>query len=333
MLLSTSIFLDSSVINLQLSYYQLLNYGIFMDNYDIINKIGDGTFGTVYLCKKRLCVTATSSPSSAALPRESDKSLVAIKKMKKRYYNWEDCMRLREIRALKKLNHPNIVLLKEVIRENNNLYLVFEHMEENLYQLIRNQSNAFPESTIKVIIGQIANGLAYIHKHGFFHRDIKPENLLCRNGSNLIKIADFGLTREIDDQPPFTDYVSTRWYRAPELLLHSKNYNWAVDIWAVGCIAGELYTLRPMFPGRSEIDQIFKICQVLGAPDAVAWPEGQALASMIQFRFPNIVPLNLVDLLTDCSQNGLDLVKSLLQWIPGERLSAKNILNHNYFKE
>lgn len=117
---------------------------------------------------------------------------------------------------------------------------------------------------------QILQGLNFMHKHGFFHRDIKPENLLC-NGPELIKIADFGLAREIRSRPPYTDYVSTRWYRAPEVLLRSTNYSSPVDIWAVGCIMAELYTLQPLFPGRSEVDQIFRICSILGTPDKVCF--------------------------------------------------------------
>jgi len=107
-----------------------------------------------------------------------------------------------------------------------------------------------------------------MHRHGFFHRDLKPENLLC-SGPELIKIADFGLAREIRSRPPFTDYVSTRWYRAPEVLLHSTNYGSTIDLWAMGCIMAELYTFRPLFPGSSEVDQLFKICSVLGTPEKV----------------------------------------------------------------
>lgn len=312
-----------------------------MDEYETLSKIGDGSFGTVYLCRRRTSTTRGNNASTSGnnqQPTESQEAktisneLVAIKKMKKRYYNWDECMKLREIMALKRLNHKNIVLLKEVIRENNHLYLVFEHMELNLYQLIRKQTEPFEEPIIRQIVWQIVQGLAYIHKHGFFHRDIKPENLLCRNGPSSVKIADFGLTREINSEPPYTDYVSTRWYRAPELLLHSNNYNYAIDLWAVGCIAGELYTLQPMFPGRSEIDQIFKICQVIGAPNVTEWPEGQRLSSLVQFDFPNVVPLNLSDLLTDCSLKGMMMIKSVLQWIPSKRPTARDLLNHNFFK-
>lgn len=103
-----------------------------------------------------------------------------------------------------------------------------------------------------------------MHRHGYFHRDMKPENLLESNGT--VKIADFGLAREIRSKPPFTDYVSTRWYRAPEVILRSQNYNSPIDIFAVGAIMAELYRLWPLFPGASERDQIVKICSVMGTP-------------------------------------------------------------------
>ena len=96
---------------------------------------------------------------------------------------------------------------------------------------------------------QVLQGLAFMHKHGYFHRDMKPENLLCM-GPDLVKIADFGLAREIRSRPPYTDYVSTRWYRAPEVLLRSTMYSAPIDIWAVGCIMAEMYTFRPLFPGK-----------------------------------------------------------------------------------
>lgn len=161
-------------------------------------------------------------------------------------------MALREIKSLRKLNHCNIVKLKEVIRVNDDLYFVFEYMEQNVYQLMKDRPTPFPEAQIKCILYQTLLGLAYMHKHGFFHRDMKPENMLVKG--EAVKIADFGLAREIRSRPPFTDYVSTRWYRAPEILLRSTNYNSPVDIFACGAIMAELYMLRPLFPGNNETD-------------------------------------------------------------------------------
>jgi MAK-like kinase len=172
--------------------------------------------------------------------------------MKKKFYSWEECMALREIKSLRKLNHINIVKLKEVIRVNDDLYFVFEYMKQNVYQLMKDRTSDFPEFQIKTIMYQTLLGLAYMHKHGFFHRDLKPENLLVKGES--VKIADFGLAREIRSKPPFTDYVSTRWYRAPEILLRSTNYNSPVDIFACGAMMAEYYMLRPLFPGNNETD-------------------------------------------------------------------------------
>lgn len=117
-----------------------------------------------------------------------------------------------------------------------------------------------------------------MHKNGFFHRDLKPENLVIDN-NNVVKIIDFGLAREIRSAPPYTDYVATRWYRAPEILLKSSYYNSPTDIFSLGCIMAELYLLTPIFCGNSEIDQIHKICSVIGTPDINSWPEGLKLAA------------------------------------------------------
>lgn len=159
-----------------------------------------------------------------------------------------------------------------MIRENDELFFVFEYMEGNLYELMKSRDRYFPEATIRNIMFQIFQGLSFMHKNGFFHRDIKPENMLVKG--DVIKVADFGLAREIRSKPPFTDYVSTRWYRAPEVLLRSTNYNSPIDQWACGGILAELYTLKPLFPGSSEADEIYKICAILGSPTMRSWPEG-----------------------------------------------------------
>jgi len=117
---------------------------------------------------------------------------------------------------------------------------------------MKDRKSPFPEQEVKSIMYQVILGLAYMHKHGFFHRDMKPENLLVKD--DFVKVADFGLAREIRSRPPFTDYVSTRWYRAPEILLRSTQYNSPVDIFACGAIMAELYLMRPLFPGNNETD-------------------------------------------------------------------------------
>ncbi|XP_067857847.1 serine/threonine-protein kinase MAK isoform X2 [Heptranchias perlo] len=285
-----------------------------MNRYTTLKQLGDGTYGSVLMGKSN----------------ESGE-FVAIKRMKRKFYSWEECMNLREVKSLKKLNHANVIKLKEVIRENDHLYFVFEYMKENLYQLMKDRNKLFPESIIRNIMYQIIQGLAFIHKHGFFHRDMKPENLLCM-GPELVKIGDFGLAREIRSRPPYTDYVSTRWYRAPEVLLRSSIYSSPIDMWAVGCIMAELYTLRPLFPGTSEVDEIFKICQVLGTPKKNDWPEGYQLSAAMNFRFPQCVPTHLKTLIPNASNEAIQLMKDMLHWDPKKRPNASQALRYPYFQ-
>ncbi|XP_027130276.1 serine/threonine-protein kinase MAK isoform X5 [Larimichthys crocea] len=286
-----------------------------MNRYTTLRQLGDGTYGSVLMGRSN----------------ESGE-LVAIKRMKRKFYSWEECMNLREVKSLKKLNHANVVKLKEVIRENDHLYFVFEYMKENLYQLMKDRENKmFSENEIRNIMFQVLSGLVFVHKHGFFHRDMKPENLLCM-GPELVKIADFGLAREIRSKPPYTDYVSTRWYRAPEVLLRSSTYSSPIDLWAVGCIMAELYTLRPLFPGNSEVDEIFKICQVLGTVKKTDWPEGYQLASAMNFRFPQCVPTHLKTLIPNASNEAITLMRDLLQWDPKKRPTAVQALRYPYFQ-
>uniref|UniRef100_A0A3Q1EZ45 non-specific serine/threonine protein kinase n=1 Tax=Acanthochromis polyacanthus TaxID=80966 RepID=A0A3Q1EZ45_9TELE len=285
-----------------------------MNRYTTLKQLGDGTYGSVLLGKSN-----------------ETGELVAIKRMKRKFYSWDECLNLREVKSLKKLNHANVVKLKEVVRENDYLYFVFEYMKENLYQLMNErEEKMFSENEIRNILFQVLSGLAFVHKHGYFHRDMKPENLLCM-GPELVKIADFGLAREIRSQPPYTDYVSTRWYRAPEVLLKSSSYSSPIDIWAVGCIMAELYTLRPLFPGNSEVDEIFKICQVLGTLKKPDWPEGYNLATSMNFRFPKYSPTSLRSLIPNASNEAIALMKDMLQWDPEKRPSAAQALRYPYF--
>ena len=284
-----------------------------MNRYQVTKSLGDGTYGSV----------------SKGVNKQTGE-VVAIKKMKKKFYSFEECVQLREVKSLKKLNHPNIVKLREVIRANDELYFIFECMDSNLYETMRGRDRHFSENFIRSTMYQIFQGLAFMHRNGFFHRDIKPENILCRG--DQLKIADFGLAREIRSKPPYTEYVSTRWYRAPEVLLRSTNYNSPIDIWACGSMLAELFTLRPIFPGSSEADQIYKVCSVLGSPTMRSWPDGIRLASQMSFKFPQFVSSPIQQIAPNASPEGLSLIADLLKYDPQSRPTATQALQYPFFQ-
>ena len=191
----------------------------------------------------------------------------------------------------------------------------------------------FREDDIRLVMFQVLSGLAYLHQEGFFHRDLKPENILCQNGVECVKIADFGLARELHSAPPFTDYVATRWYRAPEILLKFNYYSWPVDIWAAGAVMAELYLRHPLFPGTSEADELHKLYSLLGVPTSEEWPELPD-----HLRSNNIVPPSptLPGSLSRCiptaSADAIELLTALLQINPAKRPSAKAALQFQYFR-
>ena len=199
----------------------------------MLTRLGGGSFADVYKAREK-----------------STGDIVAIKVLKKKYKKLEECTELRECRSLQILNKipsyekgfENIINLKNIIftKKTGVLNLIFEYMEKDLLELMKSlEPKHLPEERIKEIVYQTLQGLAFMHKYGFFHRDIKPENILLLN--DKIKIADFGLAREIRTLPPYTEYVSTRYYRAPECILKSTNYNSPIDIWALGCVMAEMY--------------------------------------------------------------------------------------------
>lgn len=142
------------------------------------------------------------------------------------------------------------------------------------------KNKPFTNEEVKDLMHQAFSAIEYIHKNGFMHRDLKPENFLVKKERaqtgdvSVLKLADFGLARSVTDRTPLTEYVSTRWYRAPELVIRSKFYNLQVDVFALGCIMAELYLGRPLFPGRTEAEQLREIISVLGTPTKQEWPEG-----------------------------------------------------------
>lgn len=197
---------------------------------------------------------------------------------------------LREIQALRKLSpFPNIVKLQEVLYDEptGRLALVFELMDMNLYEQyesMKQKKQAITEQRAKYYIYQVIKSVEHMHSNGIFHRDIKPENILISD--EVVKLADFGSCRGISQKQPFTEYISTRWYRAPECLLTDGYYNFKMDIWGIGCVFFELLTFIPLFPGNNELDQIHKIHNVLGTPSPELFQKYKPYASHMDLDFP-----------------------------------------------
>ena len=293
-----------------------------MNKYQILKVIGDGTYGKVY----------------QGINKETNEK-VAIKKLKNKMSSWEDCILQNEVRFLRKLNNENIVKLFEVIREqNNDVSYIFEYCDCNLFEFIekhRKQKMFISEAKIRNIIYQITCGLKYLHSCNIMHRDLKPENILMVLSNNLVKIADFGTAKEIPDflDNSLTDYVCTRWYRAPECTLKSNNYNEKIDVWAIGCIMAELYTLKPIFPGIDEFDQLNKILKITGTPEYNEWPEGFALIQKLNIRVPNYNKCNLNQIVFNANEDAIDFLEHIFQVNPEKRPSAGELLKHPYFTE
>ena len=224
--------------------------------------------------------------------------------------------------------HPNIIPLYDsfLLPHTKELYFVFEPMEGHLFQLIKaRRGRPLAGGLVSSIFRQIVSGLHHIHVSGYFHRDMKPENVLVtttglfdypnisptappdappeKDVVVIIKLADFGLARETKSRPPYTEYVSTRWYRAPEVLLKSRDYSNPVDMWALGTIMAELVNLRPLFPGKGEVDQVAKITEILGDPSdeygkdargkAIGggkWSKGIKMAKNVGLTFKKVRP-------------------------------------------
>ncbi|MCO5555526.1 hypothetical protein L7F22_009071 [Adiantum nelumboides] len=276
-----------------------------------------------------------------AIERRSN-DVVALKKIFDAFQNSTDAQRtFREVMFLQELtDHENIIKLLNVLKAENDrdLYLVFEYMETDLHAVIR--ANILEEVHKQFIMYQLFKSLKYLHSAELLHRDIKPSNLLLDSDCQ-VKLADFGLARSIaqlkDDSgqsPILTDYVATRWYRAPEILLGSTKYTYGVDMWSSGCILGELLNGKPIFPGTSTMNQIERVLDLLGKPDlediaalespfAATMLENMSCGSARSFRkaFPSASP------------EAEDLLRRLLQFNPHRRLTAEQALQHPYLSQ
>ncbi|KAI0257130.1 kinase-like domain-containing protein [Lactifluus subvellereus] len=342
-----------------------------------IKAFGDGSFGTVWLCDWHGPLPPNTPVSAmqsviGTRPEYANMRLVAVKCMKRKWDGWDECRKLKELEALLAIpQHPNIIPLYDsfLLPETKELYFVFEPMEGHLFQLIKSRHGRrpFAGGLVASIFRQIVQGLHHIHASGYFHRDMKPENILVtttglhsypnlspiappdappeQDVKVLVKLADFGLARETRSKPPYTEYVSTRWYRAPEVLLKSRDYSNPVDMWALGTIMTELVNLRPLFPGKKEADQLFKIIEVLGDPcenygfdvrgkssGGGRWDVGVQMArDNFGFTFPKIPPRDITSLFDPSVPPRLiECIADLLKYDPAARLTSLECLEHPY---
>ncbi|XP_041265877.1 cyclin-dependent kinase-like 1 isoform X2 [Onychostruthus taczanowskii] len=247
-----------------------------MERYEKLGKVGAGSYGVVFKCRNK-----------------DTGQIVAIKKFLE---SEEDPVirkiALREIRMLKQLKHPNLVKLLEVFRRKRRLHLVLEYCEHTVLHELDKHPRGVPEYLVKSITWQTLQAVNFCHKHNCIHRDVKPENILITKHS-VIKLCDFGFARILTGPSDYyTDYVATRWYRCPELLVGDTQYGPPVDVWAVGCVFAELLSGVPLWPGKSDADQLYLIRRTLG--DLI--PRHQQVFSTNQFfsgeplevKFPNI---------------------------------------------
>ncbi|RMD42812.1 hypothetical protein DV735_g2322, partial [Chaetothyriales sp. CBS 134920] len=307
-----------------------------MENYQKIEKIGEGTYGVVY----------------KARDLANNGRIVALKKIR---LEAEDegvpSTAIREISLLKEMNDPNIVRLLNIVHaDGHKLYLVFEFLDLDLKKYMEalpvsdgGRGKALPEGSgldmarlglgkdmVKKFMAQLVEGVRYCHSHRVLHRDLKPQNLLIDREGNL-KLADFGLARAFGvPLRTYTHEVVTLWYRAPEILLGGRQYSTGVDMWSVGTIFAEMCTRKPLFPGDSEIDEIFKIFKLLGTPDESSWP---GVTSFPDFKtsFPKWRREPTYKMVPNLEQAGLDLLDAMLEYDPAHRISAKAACNHPYF--
>lgn len=291
--------------------------------YSPLKTLGQGAYGVV---------------CSAVDKTTEDK--VAIKKVPKAFEDLVDAKRiLREIKLLRHFDHENVVGLVDLIgppehsgMDFEDIYIVLDFMETDLHKIIYSK-NKLSEDHIQYFVYQILKGLKYIHSANVLHRDLKPSNLLLNSNCDL-KICDFGLARGVTQEADYelTEYVVTRWYRAPEIMCSCQEYDSKIDVWSVGCIMGELLGRKPLFPGDDYIKQMNLIFDVLGTPVEKDYPfisNVKALEYIKNLKKRPKVPFKR--LFPKADEEALDLLDGLLSFNPANRLSVDQALKHPYF--
>jgi len=288
-----------------------------MEHYEKLEKVGEGTYGVVYKAK------------------DASGEIFALKTIR---LEAEDegipSTAIREISLLKELQHPNIVRLCDVIHTDRKLTLVFEFLDQDLKKLLDMCDGGLDFNTTRSFLYQLLRGVSYCHQHRVLHRDLKPQNLLI-NREGYLKLADFGLARAFGiPVRSYTHEVVTLWYRAPDVLMGSRKYSTPVDIWSVGCILAEMVNGRPLFPGNTDQDQLIRIFKVLGTPSERSWP---AVVELPDWKpdFTQYEPqawAGTNGIVPSLDTHGVDLITSMLQYDPNQRVAARTAMEHPYFR-
>ncbi|KAI9096059.1 kinase-like domain-containing protein [Phlyctochytrium arcticum] len=287
------------------------------DRYIRLEKLGEGTYATVYKGKNR-----------------NDGSIVALKEIHLDNEEGAPSTAIREISLMKELRHPNIVRLHDVIHTEKTLTLVFEFMDQDLkkYMDSLGTGGMIAPHMAKWFMFQLLQGINFCHENRVLHRDLKPQNLLINSKAEL-KLGDFGLARAFGiPVNTFSNEVVTLWYRAPDVLLGSRNYSTSIDIWSAGCIMAEMYSGKPLFPGKTNEDQLFKIFKLLGTPNDEIWPRVSELPEY-KSNWPMYQGQILSSKIPNMDWMGYDLLSKMLVFEPTRRISAKDALNHVYFHD
>lgn len=287
-----------------------------MDQFEEIKKVGEGTYGVVFKVRNK---------------KTGD--FLALKKI--RLDDDDDGVpstAIREISLLMSLQHPNIVNLQQVFFGTHSLTLAFEFVDYDLKKYMEWKKGLLALEEIKALMYQLLIGIDFCHRRRIMHRDLKPQNLLI-DKHGVLKLADFGLARAF--RFPFPEYsheIVTLWYRPPSILLGSRKYTTSVDIWSTGAIMAEMVTKRPLFPGDSEIDQLFRIFRICGTPSPGDW---SSLSNYPDYstKFPKWRPKSWKHLFPRLGLFGKEILRVMMVYDPDKRPSAHLLLQHPYFED
>ena len=305
------------------SYFPSISGCRSVEQYKILNRIEEGTYGVVYQAKDK-----------------DNNEVVALKRLKtEQETNGFPITSLREISTLLRCQHQNVINLKEIVVGStlDKFYLVMEYAEHDLKLLMKvmiRKKQKFSDADVKYLMKQLLGAINHLHDNWIIHRDLKPSNLLI-NSEGVLKVADFGLAREYGHPiKSYTPNVVTLWYRAPEILIGEKEYSTPIDMWSCGCIFGEIVLMHPLFPGTSEIDQLRRIYKLVGN---LHENEDNSLIQLSctdkQSLTNNSSELEKMLLPNMFTQQGKDLLKQLLKCDPKERISCENALREKYFND